>query len=137
MSLILSTATRALSPLILVFSIFIMLRGHHLPGGGFIGGMVAGGAFALFMLSEGVDLARRAVSVPPHLLVASGLFIAMASGLVGLWQTGAFLTGIWWDLHLPLLGEVHLGTPLFFDIGVYLLVAGMTVMILFTLAEET
>lgn len=137
MSLILSTSTRALSPLILVFSIFIMLRGHHLPGGGFIGGMVAGGAFALFMVSEGVEVARKAVSVAPHMLVASGLFLALAAGVVGLLQTGSFLAGIWWDLHVPLLGELHLGTPLFFDIGVYLLVAGMTVMILFTLAEET
>ncbi len=137
MSLILSTSTRALSPLILVFSIFIMLRGHHLPGGGFIGGMVAGGAFALFLVSEGVDVGRKAVAVPPRLLVAGGLFLAMAAGIVGLVQEGAFLTGIWWELTVPLLGVVKLGTPLFFDIGVYFLVAGMTVMILFTLAEET
>ncbi len=137
MSLILSTSTRALSPLILVFSIFIMLRGHHLPGGGFIGGMVAGGAFALLLVSEGPDVARKAVSVPPRLLVASGLFIAMAAGIVGLVQTGAFLTGIWWEIPLPLLGAVKVGTPLFFDIGVYLLVTGMMVMILFTLSEET
>ena len=114
-----------------------MLRGHHLPGGGFIGGMIAGGAIALFLLSEGVAAAQRALSVPPHLLVAGGLLVALASGLVGLVEKGAFLTGVWWDLHVPGLGEVHLGTPLFFDIGVYLLVAGMTVMILFTLAEET
>ncbi|MGB1585918.1 MAG: Na+/H+ antiporter subunit B [Thermoplasmatota archaeon] len=137
MSLILSTSTRALSPLILVFSIFIMLRGHHLPGGGFIGGMVAGGAFALVMVSEGVHVARKAVSVAPHVLVASGLFIALAAGIIGLVQTGAFLAGIWWEWPIPLLGDVKVGTPLFFDIGVYLLVAGMTVMILFTLAEET
>ncbi len=137
MSLILSTSTRALAPLILVFSIFIMLRGHHLPGGGFIGGMVAGGAFALFMLSEGVDVAKRAFTVQPYRLVASGLFIALMSGVIGLLQDGAYLKGIWWDLDVPFLGEIHLGTPLFFDIGVYLLVAGMTVMILFTLAEET
>lgn len=137
MSLILSTATRALAPLILVFSIFIMLRGHHLPGGGFIGGMVAGGAFALFMLSEGVEVAKRAFKVQPHRLVASGLFIALMSGVIGLVQTGAFLTGIWWDIYIPFLGHLHVGTPVFFDIGVYLLVAGMTAMILFTLAEET
>lgn len=137
MSLILSTSTRALSPLILVFSVFIMLRGHHLPGGGFIGGMVAGGAVALFLVSEGVEVARKTVSVPPHMLVASGLFIALASGIIGLVQTGAFLTGIWWDLHLPLLGEVAIGTPVLFDVGVYLLVAGMTVMILFSLSEAT
>lgn len=137
MSLILSTATRALSPLILLFSVFIMLRGHHLPGGGFIGGMVAGGAFALFLLSEGIETVRDKVRIEPRLLIATGLLVALASGLVGLVEEGAFLTGIWWDLHLPLLGEVALGTPVFFDVGVYLLVAGMTVMILFTLSEET
>lgn len=136
MSLILRTATRSLSPLILLFSVFIMLRGHHLPGGGFIGGMVAGGAFALYLLSEGIEVARRAVPVPPHTLVAGGLLVALASGVVGLATTGSYLTGVWWDLHLPLLGEVAVGTPTLFDVGVYLLVTGMTVMILFNLAEE-
>lgn len=137
MSLILQTATRALSPLILLFSIFIMLRGHHLPGGGFIGGMVAGGAFALHMLSHGIDVARRAVPVPPHLLVSGGLLLALGSGLVGLWRTGAYLAGVWWDIPVPILGELAIGTPVLFDVGVYLLVTGMTLMILFTLAEET
>jgi multicomponent Na+:H+ antiporter subunit B len=137
MSLILRTATRVLVPLILVFSIFIMLRGHNAPGGGFIGGMVAGGAFALYLLSHDLATARSAVPIPPALMVAIGLLTATASGIIGLAMTGSYLTGIWADWTVPVLGTVTVGTPILFDIGVYLLVTGMTLSILFHLAEET
>lgn len=137
MSLILRTAARALVPLILVFSVYILLRGHNNPGGGFIGGMVAGGAFALHLLAYDLETARRAVPVAPPTLVAVGLMTALASGIVGLLLSGAFLTGIWWQLHVPVLGTLDISTTLFFDIGVFLLVTGMTLSILFHLEEET
>lgn len=137
MSLILNTAARGLVPLILVFSVFVLLRGHNDPGGGFIGGMVAGGAFALYLLSYGLDTAKKAVRVPPSMLVGSGLLLALASGIAPLLAGRPFLTGIWWEGHLPLLGESAVSNVLTFDIGVYLLVTGMTLTILFGLAEET
>lgn len=137
MSLILRTATRVLVPLILVFSVFIMLRGHNHPGGGFIGGMVAGGAFALYLLSHDLATAKGAVPIPPALMVAVGLLTSALSGVVGLLLTGSYLTGVWTDWTLPLLGSVAVGTPLLFDVGVYMLVTGMTLSILFHLAEET
>lgn len=137
MSLILRTATRVLVPVILVFSVFIMLRGHDAPGGGFIGGMVAGGAFALYLLSFDLAMARSAVPIPPALMVAIGLLVAASSGIIGLVTTGSYLTGVWADWDLPVLGSVAVGTPLLFDVGVYLLVTGMTLSILFHLAEDT
>lgn len=136
MSLILNTAARGLVPLILLFSVFVLLRGHNDPGGGFIGGMIAGGAFALYMLSYGHATARRAARVRPEALVAAGLLLAVASGIVPLLLGRPFLTGLWWEGDIPLMGPVALSTTLFFDIGVYLLVAGMTLTILFQLAEE-
>lgn len=136
MSLILRTATRGLVPVILVFAIFIMLRGHNSPGGGFIGGMVAGGAFALYLLTHDVSKAREAVPVPPQLMVAAGLATALASGLPSLWRGEPFLTGIWAEWHVPAFGKVAVGTPLLFDLGVFILVTGMVLTILFQLAEE-
>lgn len=137
MSLILRTASRVLVPVIIVFSIFIMLRGHNAPGGGFIGGMVAGGAFALHLLSHDLATAKSSVPIPPALMIAIGLLTAAVSGIFGLFATDAYLTGVWVDWHLPALGTLVVGTPLLFDVGVYLLVAGMTLSILFHLAEET
>lgn len=136
MSLILRTATRVLVPLILVFAVFITLRGHNSPGGGFIGGMVAGGAFALYLLSHGLPTARRALPVPPIALIPIGLGASIASGVPSLLRGDAFLTGIWGEWSIPLLGKLKLGTPLLFDIGVFILVTGMTLSILFELAEE-
>lgn len=135
-SLILRTATRPLSALILLFSVFLMLRGHNEPGGGFIGGLVAAGAFALILLSDGPDAARRALRVQPLRLVASGLALAAASGLVALAIGGAYLQGSWSNVVIPVLGGIHVSTVLVFDVGVYLVVAGMTSSILFGLAEE-
>lgn len=137
MSLILRTATRVLVPLILVFAWFIMLRGHNNPGGGFIGGMVAGGAFALYLLSHDLATAKRAVPVPPTLMVAIGLTTSLLSGVPSLLRGDPFLTGIWGEWDLPGLGKVAVGTPLLFDLGVFILVTGMTLSILFHLAEET
>ena len=136
MSLILRTATRYLLPLLLLFSIFLLLRGHNEPGGGFVAGLVGAAAFALYALATDVPSAQRILQFDPHTLIGSGLLLALA---VGLWSLGlgeAFLTGYWGNLRLPFFGELELGSALFFDIGVYLVVLGVTLMIIFTLAEE-
>jgi multisubunit Na+/H+ antiporter MnhB subunit len=134
---ILRTATKPLSAIILVFAVFLLLRGHDEPGGGFIGGLVAGCAFALHLLSRGIEETRRTVPAPPLVMVAIGLLLALGSGVIVLVRGQNFMTGQWTLAQLPVLGGIPLGTPLLFDTGVFLLVAGMTVGILFTLAEET
>ncbi len=135
-SLILRTATRYLVPLMLLFSVFLLLRGHNLPGGGFIAGLVAAAAFTLYALSYSVEEARNILQIDPHLLFGSGLLLALLSGLWPLLDRRAFLTGVWSEIFLPSFGDIALGTPFFFDIGVYLVVIGVTVVILFRLAEE-
>ncbi len=133
-SLILRTTTRLLFPLTLVFSIFLLVRGHNEPGGGFVGGLAAASAFALVLGADGLAKARRVLRVDPLVLVGTGLAVALLSGLPPLLDGGAFLTGHWLDAKIPAIG--HLGTPFLFDVGVYLTVLGVATTIVFELAEE-
>lgn len=135
-SLILRTATRFLAPLLLLFSIFLLLRGHNEPGGGFVGGLVAASAFVLYAMAQDVPSARRALGVEPHIYLALGLSVAVLSGLLPVLGGLPFMTGQWGYLPLPGPNTIELGTPLFFDIGVYLTVLGVAVMIILSLAEE-
>jgi multicomponent Na+:H+ antiporter subunit B len=135
-SLILRTITRFLLPLLLLFSVFLLLRGHDEPGGGFIGGLVAVTAFTLQAIASGVAAARRALPAPPHRIVGIGLLVAAGSGALSFATGQPFMTGQWTTVPVPGLGEIAVGTPLLFDVGVYLAVLGVAAMILLTLAEE-
>ncbi len=133
-SLILRSGARFLVPLMLLFSVFVLVRGHNEPGGGFVGGLVGATAFALVLLSEGLAEARRILRVDPLALVAAGLFVALASGVPPLLRAWPFMTGLWLKVPLPVVGKV--GSPVVFDAGVYLVVLGIVLAILFALAEE-
>jgi multicomponent Na+:H+ antiporter subunit B len=135
-SIILQTATRYMLPLLMLLSFFLLLRGHNKPGGGFIGGLVISTAFALYAIAYGGGAALQVLRVPPHSLIGVGLLMAGASGLVGFVTGYPFLTGHWFTLLVPGLGELHLGTPLLFDLGVYLVVVGVTLTIILSLAED-
>jgi multicomponent Na+:H+ antiporter subunit B len=135
-SLILSTASRLLLPVVLLFSIFILLRGHNQPGGGFVGGLIAAAAFALHAIAYGVKKTRSLLGLDPRSLIGLGLFVALVSGMVSLVLGQPFFTGQWIKLSFGSLGELDLGTPLVFDIGVYLTVIGVTLTIILSLAEE-
>jgi len=135
-SLILETWTRLLKPMMLLFSVFLLLRGHNEPGGGFVGGLVAATAITLHALAFGLPAARRALRFHPLSVVSTGLLVALASGLVAGFVGMPFMTGLWGTVYLPLLGEFKLGTPLVFDIGVYLLVLGMTLALVFAMMER-
>ena len=134
--LILPTATTYLHPILLLFSLFLLVRGHDEPGGGFAGGLVASAAFALLATASGVPSARRALYADTRTLIGIGLTIALLSGVIGLLSRGAFLSAVWLDLALPDGTRFYLGTPLLFDIGVYLVVVGMVLTIVFALEEE-
>lgn len=125
------TAARLLLPLLLLFSVFLLLRGHNEPGGGFVGGLVAAAAFALYLVAYGVRLARRALMVNPLTLIGAGLLIAVVSGVPASLRGQPFMTAQW-----PLV-DIPIGTPALFDIGVFLVVAGVVLMMVFSLAEET
>ncbi len=118
-TLIFRTVAPLLTVVMLVFSVFVLLRGHNEPGGGFIGGLIAGASIALYGIAMGTGAARQALRVDPVALAAAGLGLALLSGMVSLPLDVPFLTGLWAEWE-----GVTLSTPLFFDIGVYLVVAG-------------
>ena len=133
-SLILSTAITYLLPRLLLLSVYLLLHGHNVPGGGFVGGLVAAAAFALYGFAHGVKKARETLHINPRTLIGLGLLTGMVSGCFALFSGQPFLTGLWSKLKIPGLGK--LGTPLLFDMGVYLVVIGVTLMIVFSLAED-
>lgn len=135
-SLILVTASRYLFPLLLLFSIFMLFRGHNEPGGGFIGGLIAAAGFILYAIAHSVREAERLMRVKPRMLIPVGLLLALSSGLVApLVSDRPFLTSMWSSIELPGIGT--LSTPLLFDVGVYLCVIGVTLLIIFSLAEDS
>jgi multicomponent Na+:H+ antiporter subunit B len=135
-SLILRTATRFLLTLLLLFSIFLLLRGHNEPGGGFVGGLVAAAAFGLYALAYSPAAARRALRLDPRTWIGVGLLVAVGAGLAGVLDGEPFLTGEWGTMRLPGLPAVELGSPVVFDVGVYFAVFGVTLTIILALAEE-
>jgi multicomponent Na+:H+ antiporter subunit B len=135
-SLILRTAARYLMVLLLLFSVFLLARGHNQPGGGFAGGLVAAAAFVLYGLAYGVAAARAALRAAPHALIGVGLLTALTAGLLPVLAGRPLLTGLWGYLPMPGGKRLDVGTPLLFDAGVYLAVLGVTLTILLALAEE-
>jgi multicomponent Na+:H+ antiporter subunit B len=132
-SLVLQTATRYLVPLMLMFSIFLLFSGHNAPGGGFVGGLLAAAAFALYGIAHGMKTARDTLHIQPRRLIGIGLSFALGSGLFSVILGHPFMTAQWDDTVLPAIGK--LGTPVIFDTGVYFVVIGVTLMIVFSLAE--
>jgi len=134
-SLILRTATRLLIAVLLLLSVFLLLRGHDLPGGGFIGGLVAASALALYAIAYGYEAAAKVLRVPPQLVMGLGLAMSLTAGLAGALVGREVLTGLWWIRDLGRF-ELKLSTPLVFDIGVYLVVIGVVLTMLFALEEH-
>jgi len=134
-SVILTTATRILMPMLLLFSVFILLRGHNLPGGGFIGGLVASATFILHSYAHGAKRTLTLLRLSPRTLLGVGLLLALGSGCVSLLTGKPFMTGLWAELQIHADEIWHLGTPFFFDVGVYLVVIGAVLTIILSLAE--
>lgn len=136
-SIILRTATRFMLPLLILFSIVVLLRGHNQPGGGFVGGLLATSAFVLYAMAFGVPAMQRLLRVPLTTYIAVGLGMALVSGIPGLIEGKPYLYGMWASFEFAGYGEIKVGTPLAFDIGVYLTVLGVCLLMLLTLAEES
>jgi multicomponent Na+:H+ antiporter subunit B len=133
-SVVFATASGYLLPLLLLFSIFLLLRGHNEPGGGFVGGLTASAAFALYTIANGVKYARATLIIAPGKFIATGIIFALLAGIIPIFFGLPFLTGMWAEKEIAAFG--HISTPLLFDVGVYLLVFGVTNTIIFSLAED-
>ena len=129
-SLILRTLAPAITVLMVAFSIFVTLRGHNSPGGGFIGGLLAASGVALYAIAFGVEPTRRMLRLHPLSLAAGGLVLSAVSGLVSALYGVPYMTGLWFDIG------IDVSTVMSFDIGVYLVVLGAFSSILLALEER-
>ncbi|MEL6793670.1 MAG: Na+/H+ antiporter subunit B [Pseudomonadota bacterium] len=136
-SVILRAGTRYLAGLLLIFSVYMLLRGHNEPGGGFIGGLVGATGFVIYVIASGAEEARKALRVQPQNIAMVGLGIALFAGLFAAPFGDALFTGQWLfigatedDKGFPL------STVLVFDIGVYMVVFGSVLALVLAMEEE-
>ena len=127
---IMATLTRLLLPLALLVSVFILLRGHNLPGGGFIAGLITAVALVMQYLANGVDWTQARLRGNMHPLIGAGLLLAVLTGVASALYGYPFLTSSFGHFHWPLLGDFELASAMAFDLGVYLVVVGATLLIL-------
>ncbi|MCS0589557.1 monovalent cation/H+ antiporter subunit A [Massilia norwichensis] len=128
---------RALLPVMGLVAAYFFMRGHNLPGGGFVAGLIFATALIVQYMVAGTDWVENRLRLRPHRWIASGLGIACGTGL-GAWLVGyPFLTSHTAHLTLPLLGEIHVPSAFLFDLGVFLAVVGATMLILVALAHQS
>lgn len=132
-SMILRTTSAFLVGLVAVLSVFMLVRGHDHPGGGFVGGLLLATAVAIRQLSHGVESARALLRADPRTVTGIGLVLVVVASSLGLILVGPLLTPLTVG-QLPPLGK--LGTVLLFDVGVYLVVAGTALTILLAVDPE-
>jgi multicomponent K+:H+ antiporter subunit A len=127
---IMAALTRLLLPLALLVSAFIFLRGHNLPGGGFIAGLVTAIALIMQYLATGVEWTHNRMTSNLHPVIGAGLLIGLLTGLASLVFGYPFLTSAFTHVHWPVVGDFELASAIAFDLGVYLVVVGATLLIL-------
>jgi multisubunit Na+/H+ antiporter MnhB subunit len=132
-SVVLTATVNGITPIVLLFSIFLTLRGHNAPGGGFSGGLVMGSAVILRYLAAG-PAGIRSLRIDPIALIGAGLALAVGVGLASLFD-GSFLESTIWKSDVPVIGEVKIVSSSLFDIGVHILVVGVVMAIIVAFAE--
>ncbi len=137
-SYIFERLVRVMFFLVNLVALYLLLRGHNWPGGGFIAGLASAISLVLLSLGLGVDALSRLFRLDPGRLATAGLTLAVLTGLAPMLGGRPFLEHFQTHLHgVPLLGSVHLGTPLLFDTGVYLLVVGITTKMILAFTRST
>ncbi|MCQ9328743.1 monovalent cation/H+ antiporter subunit A [Pelistega suis] len=128
---------RFLMPMISLIAIFFFMRGHNLPGGGFIAGVIfAIGIIVQYMIS-GIHWVELRSRIKPQNWLAAGLFMALSAGILPLFYGLPFLSALAGDIHLPLIGDIHLSSVMLFDLGVFALVVGSSTYMLVALAHQS
>lgn len=122
---LLTAGTRTMVPTLVLFSAYLLVVGHDVPGGGFAGGLIASSALLLVFLTFGTSGLDRALPIDPEALTGVGLALAIVAGLIGLFFEGTFLTYTYASVSAPVLGDIKVSSLLLFDLGVYALVVGL------------
>jgi multicomponent Na+:H+ antiporter subunit B len=125
---------RVLTPVLRILALWLLLRGHNWPGGGFIAGLAAAASIQLQILSRGDDYVRRYIGPSLHPMTGNGLLMAYLAAIGGLFS-GAFFEAIWWHIELGPL-DIELGTPMIFDLGVFLVVVSVVTTYLLGLSRQ-
>lgn len=133
---LLATGARTMIPTLVVFSLYVLVVGHDLPGGGFAGGLLGAAALLLVYLAYGDRGVRRALPTDPEIVVGIGLAVALLAGVFGLFGNDGFLTSLSASADVPVLGTVKVTSVLMFDVGVYLVVLGLVGTAIVQLGEE-
>lgn len=133
--IILQNLSRLLFPLMLLFAAFVFIRGHNLPGGGFIAGLITMLAIILQYLSNGIAWTSKRIGPDMHQMIGAGLMFAIGTGLVAVALGYPFLTSAFTYLKWPIVGKFEVASAMMFDLGVFLVVVGSTVMILVELGK--
>jgi multicomponent K+:H+ antiporter subunit A len=128
---------RLLLPMAALVSIYFLLRGHNAPGGGFVGGLVMATAVIVQYMVSGTIWVEARLRIHPQVWIALGLLGAALTGLSAWLASQPFLAAVAADVHVPLIGVVHLSSVLVFDLGVYMLVVGAAMLILISLAHQS
>lgn len=128
---------RLLLPMAVLISVYLLLRGHNLPGGGFVGGLVMATAIILQYMVGGVYWVESRSRLNPQHWIGLGLLAAGAAAVSAWFAMRPFLSALSWDVALPLVGHIHLSSVLLFDLGVYMLVVGAAVLVLVALAHQS
>jgi len=133
---LLDTSMKVLYPSILVLALYFVFAGHNRPGGGFVGGLVVGGALALRYVSGGAAAVRSTFRVPPHLFLGVGLLLSALTAFIPLVLGGSILEHGDVTLHLPIFDKVKVTSALSFDLGVDLIVIGLVLMAFVAFGED-
>ncbi|URN96493.1 MAG: Na(+)/H(+) antiporter subunit B [Candidatus Pristimantibacillus lignocellulolyticus] len=132
----LQTATKILVFIIMTFSIYVLFAGHNNPGGGFIGGLITASALILLYIAFDLQSVRDIIPVDFKKLGATGVLIALLTGVASLVLNIPFLSQAYTYVDLPFLGKTELATAMIFDLGVYLAVLGTTMTIITSISED-
>jgi len=135
-SLILDVVVRVVFHSSLMLGLFLLFTGHNRPGGGFVGGLVAGAGISLRYVSGGIDEVRSTVPLRPWTILGTGLMVSSLTTLTPLFFGRQLMEHAKFDLHLWFFGAVHVNTALLFDVGVSLVVIGTIVMLLVAFGER-
>jgi multicomponent K+:H+ antiporter subunit A len=133
--LMMIVVTRVVLPLALMTGVYILLRGHNMPGGGFIAGLIVAIAYLMQYMASGYLWAQKRARMDAHLMIGGGVALAGGTGLASLLFDRPFLTSTFGYFHLPLFGEVELASAMAFDVGVFFTVLGTCILSLATISR--
>ncbi|MDY6799773.1 MAG: MnhB domain-containing protein [Bacteroidota bacterium] len=134
-NIILENIATLFMKVMVIYSIYLLLRGHNNPGGGFIAGIIASTGFIFHAIIHGTKDLQNIIKFQPQLFIASGLSLVFIAAFLPVISSKEILTGLWIQIKIPVCGELHLGTPLIFDTGIFLVVIGVILTIVISIME--